>query len=106
MQAVRRIPSGEGAEMRGRSETNRVRRKSHGSSLRVRQPCTCSGRPGSAKCVRHGFLVPSDEKLMRKASDGSREVLRRALTPPIRRMNLRWLNFRPTPSRLCKMSSV
>ncbi|RID63593.1 hypothetical protein BRARA_E02588 [Brassica rapa] len=89
MQAVRRIPSGEGAEMRGRSETNRVRRKSHGSSLRVRQPCTCSGRPGSSKCVRHGFLVPSDEKLMRKASDGSREVLRRALTPPIRRMNLR-----------------
>ncbi|KAG7577375.1 hypothetical protein ISN45_Aa03g016610 [Arabidopsis thaliana x Arabidopsis arenosa] len=92
--------------MPGRSETNRVRRRSHGSGLRVRVACTCSGRPGSTKCARHGFMVPSDERLMRKASDGSREVLRRALTPPIRPMNLRWLNFRPTPSRLCKMSSV
>ncbi|XP_010503091.1 PREDICTED: uncharacterized protein LOC104765381 [Camelina sativa] len=107
MQVVRRrIPSGEGVEMPGRSETNRVRRRSHGSGLRVRVACTCSGRPGSTKCARHGFVVPSDERLMRKASDGSKEVLRRALTPPIRRMNLRWLNFRPTPSRLCKMSSV
>ncbi|CAA7049616.1 unnamed protein product [Microthlaspi erraticum] len=107
MQVVRRIPSGEGVEMRQRSDTNRVRRRSHGSGLRVRAACTCSGRPGSAKCLRHGFMVPSDEKLKRRgASDGSREVLRRALTPPIRRMNLRWLNFRPTPSRLCKMSSV
>ncbi|KAG2246356.1 hypothetical protein Bca52824_085984 [Brassica carinata] len=87
MQVMRRIPSGEGAEMRERSETTRVRRRSHGSALRVRQACTCSGRPGSSKCVRHGFMVPT-------------------LTPPIRRMNLRWLNFRPTPSRLCRMSSV
>ncbi|KAF3533867.1 hypothetical protein DY000_02042955 [Brassica cretica] len=97
MQVMRRIPSGEGAEMRERSETTQVRRRSHGSALRVRQACTCSGRHGSSKCVRHGFMVPSD---------GSREVLRRALMPPIRRMNLRWLNFRPTPSRLCRMSSV
>ncbi|VVA97736.1 unnamed protein product [Arabis nemorensis] len=106
MQVVRRIPSEEGVEMPGRSETNRNRRRSHGSGLRVRPACTCSGRPGSAKCARHGFMVPSDERLMRKASDGSKEVLRRALTPPIKRMNLRWWNFQPTPTRLGKMSSV
>ncbi|CAN8259223.1 unnamed protein product [Cochlearia groenlandica] len=106
MQFMRRIPSGEGIEVPRRSETNRVKRRTHGSGLRARLSCTCSGRPGSAKCVRHGFLVPDNEKLKKKASDGNREVLRRALTPPTRRMNLRWLNFRPTPSRLCKMSYI
>ncbi|CAN8269299.1 unnamed protein product [Cochlearia groenlandica] len=89
--------------MPGRSETKQVRPRTHVSGLRVQMACTCSGYPGSTKCSRHKFLVSSYDNLVRKACDGSREVLKRALTPPIRRMNLRWLNFRPTPSRLCKM---
>ncbi|CAN0826390.1 hypothetical protein LINGRAPRIM_LOCUS2243 [Linum grandiflorum] len=35
---------------------------------------------------------------------GSREVLRRALMPSNRRPTLRWLSFRPSPSRLSNMS--
>lgn len=39
-----------------------------------------------------------------KGRKGDREVVKRALTRPIRRPSLRWLNFRPTPSRLSNMS--
>ncbi|KAI3769247.1 hypothetical protein L6452_00348 [Arctium lappa] len=30
----------------------------------------------------------------------SKEIVRRALTPPVRKLTKRWLDFRPTPSRL------
>ncbi|KAL3503257.1 hypothetical protein ACH5RR_037706 [Cinchona calisaya] len=43
-----------------------------------------------------------NDKFRRKQA--RKEILRRALTPPARRPTLRWLNFRPTPSRLCNMS--
>uniref|UniRef100_A0A1J3IH19 Uncharacterized protein n=1 Tax=Noccaea caerulescens TaxID=107243 RepID=A0A1J3IH19_NOCCA len=102
----RRLPPREGLEMPA-TEPNRISRSYHGSGLRSRMACTCSGRPGSARCLRHGYMVPSREKLMRRASDGNREILKRALTPPIhRQMSKRWWNFRPTPSRLCNMSSA
>ncbi|WOG92007.1 hypothetical protein DCAR_0311263 [Daucus carota subsp. sativus] len=39
-----------------------------------------------------------------KGRKGDKEVVRRALMPPTRRPSLRWLNFRPTPSRLSNMS--
>ncbi|KAL8127176.1 hypothetical protein AgCh_014193 [Apium graveolens] len=39
-----------------------------------------------------------------KGRKGERELVRRALTRPIRRPSLRWLNFQPTPSRLSNMS--
>ncbi|KAG6591981.1 hypothetical protein SDJN03_14327, partial [Cucurbita argyrosperma subsp. sororia] len=39
-----------------------------------------------------------------RRNQGRREVLRRALMPPTRKPTLRWLNFRPTPSRLSNMS--
>ncbi|ESQ30144.1 hypothetical protein EUTSA_v10012270mg [Eutrema salsugineum] len=104
--ARRRYPPREGLEMPA-AEPNRTSRRSHGSGLRTRLACTCSGRPGSARCVRHGYMVPSREKLMRRASDGNREILKRALTPPShRRISHHWWNFRPTPSRLCNMSSA
>ncbi|XP_010545805.1 PREDICTED: uncharacterized protein LOC104818058 [Tarenaya hassleriana] len=107
MQAVRRNPPREGLETPATERANRVGRRNNGSGIRARFSCTCSGRPGSARCVRHGYLVPNGERrMMRRASEGSREILRRALTPPSRRMSLRWWNFRPTPSRLCNMSSA
>ncbi|KAK9072313.1 hypothetical protein SSX86_008746 [Deinandra increscens subsp. villosa] len=34
----------------------------------------------------------------------SKEMVRRALTPPARRLSWRWFDFRPTPSRLSVMS--
>ncbi|KAK7401847.1 hypothetical protein VNO78_13661 [Psophocarpus tetragonolobus] len=67
---------------------------------RSRPACTCSNRPGSVRCARHGYVVPGEKK--RRVA--SKEILRRALTPPPKRLGLRWLNFRPTPSRLSNMS--
>ncbi|KAI9093178.1 hypothetical protein K1719_027192 [Acacia pycnantha] len=68
----------------------------------TRPSCTCSNRPGSARCARHGYLVPPGER--RNKRPASKEILRRALTPPPRRFSFRSLNFRPTPSRLSQMS--
>ncbi|KAH1247470.1 hypothetical protein GmHk_06G017371 [Glycine max] len=60
--------------------------------VRSRPGCTrLNNRPGSIHC---GFVVP-------KMPQGNKEVLKRALSPPpTRRIGLRWLNFRPTPSKL------
>ncbi|CAN1154086.1 hypothetical protein LINPERHAP2_LOCUS19814 [Linum perenne] len=69
-------------------------------------------RCGAAR-YRYAIRPPSSssssgthERLRRRqqSSGGSREVLRRALMPPSKRPSLRWLNFRPTPSRLSNMS--
>ena len=78
---------------------------SSSSSPSPRPPpvCTCSNRPGSVSCISHGYAVPAEEKL-RRNNNASKEVPRRALAPPIRRLSLRWLNFRPKPSRLSNMS--
>ncbi|KAL2331469.1 hypothetical protein Fmac_019050 [Flemingia macrophylla] len=67
---------------------------------RSRPACTCVNRPGSVRCARHGYVVPGEKK--RRLA--SKEILRRALMPPTKRLGLRWLNFRPTPSRLSNMS--
>lgn len=72
-----------------------------GMSHRFRPACTCSNRPGSVRCAHHGYVVPGERLKKRVAS---KEILRRALTPPPRRLGLRWLNFKPTPSRLSNMS--
>ncbi|OMP04624.1 hypothetical protein COLO4_09450 [Corchorus olitorius] len=47
---------------------------------------------------------PRPRQNMRKSYSANKEILRRALTPPNRKMTLRWWNFRPTPSRLSNMS--
>lgn len=70
-------------------------------SQRFRPACTCLNRPGSVRCARHGYVVPGERLKKRMAS---KEILRRALTPPPKRLGLRWLNFKPTPSRLSIMS--
>ncbi|KAJ6966508.1 hypothetical protein NC652_004151 [Populus alba x Populus x berolinensis] len=65
-------------------EGNRVRRNNQEASIspRPRSTCTCSNRPGSVRCSKHGYLVPSD-KLRR--NQANTEILRRALAPPNRR---------------------
>ncbi|KAJ8764674.1 hypothetical protein K2173_007762 [Erythroxylum novogranatense] len=82
---------------------HRVRRSGQPtvSSSRPRLICTCASRPGSVKCSRHGYIVPT-QKL--RSQTANKELIRRALTPPNRRLTLRWLNFRPTLSRLSNMS--
>ncbi|XP_022735571.1 uncharacterized protein LOC111288890 [Durio zibethinus] len=90
------------------ADENQGRRKifmassSSSSAPRQRPRCTCSNHPGSAPCSRHGYMIPG-EKNMRRYS-ANKEILMRALTPPNRKMTLRWWNFRPTPSRLSNMS--
>ncbi|KAI4366084.1 hypothetical protein MLD38_022007 [Melastoma candidum] len=82
------------------------------SSTRQRQGgCTCSRRVGMVQCRLHGCVVPgSGDRFRRSGSvggNGGREILRRALMPPSRRVvGRRWLNFRPTPSRLCNVSTA
>lgn len=77
------------------------------------QPGRRSNRGGRSTCRSLSFggvlrgarnLTAAGDKCRR--NQGSREVLRRALAPPSRRPTLRWLNFRPTPSRLSNMSKA
>ncbi|KAK8648468.1 hypothetical protein V6N13_129220 [Hibiscus sabdariffa] len=90
-------PSGDAAE------ENRGRRKTYMTSLSgSRTRCTCSSRPGSAPCRRHGYMLP---KQSTRRCGANKEILRRALAPPPnRKMTVRWWNFKPTPSRLSNMS--
>nr|KYP39953.1 hypothetical protein KK1_038728 [Cajanus cajan] len=67
---------------------------------RSRPACTCSNRPGSVRCAHHGYVVPGKKK----KRVARKEILRRALMPPTKCLGLRWLNFKPTPSRLSNMS--
>ncbi|KVI10508.1 hypothetical protein Ccrd_011097 [Cynara cardunculus var. scolymus] len=46
----------------------------------------------------------SREMVVPRRRRASKEIVRRALTPPARRLSKRWLDFRPTPSRLSVMS--
>ncbi|KAG5546305.1 hypothetical protein RHGRI_018470 [Rhododendron griersonianum] len=75
------------------------------SSPRPQHMCTrsssCNSRPVRGVC--HEIPVP-ENKLRRHRTD--KEILRRALTPPVRRQSRRWWNFRPMPSRLCNMSKT
>ncbi|KAI4333709.1 hypothetical protein L6164_018482 [Bauhinia variegata] len=91
-----------GAKMEELSVTRKNGYLTVSPSPRPRPACTCSNRPGSVRCARHGYVVPGER--MKKRPQASREILRRAITPPPRRLGLRWLNFRPTPSRLSNMS--
>ncbi|CAN4075517.1 unnamed protein product [Withania somnifera] len=46
----------------------------------------------------------SHYSLRKVHGSANKEIIKRALTPPARRPTLRWLDFKPTPSRLCNMS--
>ncbi|XP_058218332.1 uncharacterized protein LOC131329251 [Rhododendron vialii] len=75
------------------------------SSPRPQRMCTrsssCNSRPIRGVC--HEIPIPGN-RLRRHRAD--KEILRRALTPPVRRQSRRWWNFRPMPSRLCNMSKT
>ncbi|KAL3508635.1 hypothetical protein ACH5RR_028036 [Cinchona calisaya] len=63
--------------------------------------------PRSSRLLQKGLhhlemLAVNHDKLRRRHA--KKEILKRALTPPVRRPTLRWLDFRPTPSRLRNMS--
>ncbi|KAH7860162.1 hypothetical protein Vadar_010086 [Vaccinium darrowii] len=60
---------------------------------------SCNSRP--VRGIRHEIPLPGNRLRRHRAN---KEILRRALTPPVRRQSGRWWNFRPTPSRLCNMS--
>ncbi|KAE8703231.1 NAC domain protein [Hibiscus syriacus] len=92
-------PAGEAAEENRGGRRSYIASSSSSSGRRPR--CTCSGRLGSVPCSRHGYMVPKQN--MRRYG-GNKEILRRALAPPNRKMTLRWWNFKPTPSRLSNMS--
>lgn len=44
------------------------------------------------------------EMMVARRCRASKVMVRRALTPPARRLTWRWFDFRPTPSRLSVMS--
>ncbi|MFS7984486.1 hypothetical protein Hanom_Chr11g00987001 [Helianthus anomalus] len=59
-------------------------------------------RVSSSMVRRNG----SRELVAPRRRRASKEIIRRALTPPARKPTRRWLDFRPTPSRLSVMSMV
>ncbi|KAL2473201.1 uncharacterized protein Fot_48937 [Forsythia ovata] len=73
----------------------------------VRSHClyTSSTQYGSrlVRGFQHEATLPSNRLRRQQAN---KEIIRRALTPPCHRPSWRWWNFRPTPSRLSKMSMV
>ncbi|KAI5662674.1 hypothetical protein M9H77_21997 [Catharanthus roseus] len=56
----------------------------------------------STRGFRPEMAAATSDKFRRR--EAKKEILRRALTPPVKRPTLRWLDFRPVPSRLCNMS--
>ncbi|KAJ7948610.1 hypothetical protein O6P43_029060, partial [Quillaja saponaria] len=86
----------------GHKSTNNYGAMPMSPRLPSRPACTCSNRPGSVQCMRHGYALPGER--FRRNNTSNKEVLRRALTPPTRPLSLRWWNFQPSPSRLSNMS--
>ncbi|GFZ04826.1 hypothetical protein Acr_17g0003980 [Actinidia rufa] len=87
-----------------RTPTSRIgRSNSMASSPRPQRTYTrsssCNSR--SVRSGHHEIPVPKNKS---RRCGAQREILRRALTPPIRRQSRRWWDFRPTPSRLSNMS--
>ncbi|KAM7495485.1 hypothetical protein LguiB_030094 [Lonicera macranthoides] len=74
----------------GSSASSRALYRETGSSL--------SPRSRLVRAVkRHESGAPNYKLRHRHAN---KEIVRRALTPPVKRLNWRWYNFQPTPSRL------
>ncbi|KAI3868688.1 hypothetical protein MKX03_007488 [Papaver bracteatum] len=81
-----------------------------------RRMCSCSpsNHPGAFRCSHH-HQQTSVVVVLRNTNSGEqsrngrvrsadRELLKRALMPPVRRSARRCWDFRPTPSRLSTMS--
>ncbi|KAL4566861.1 hypothetical protein LXL04_030987 [Taraxacum kok-saghyz] len=76
------------------SKTSSLSFKSHQEFLK---DSTLSPSP---RMIRRSELQKSSIRRRR----ASKEIVRRALNPPARRLDWRWFNFRPRPSRLSVMS--
>ncbi|XAR56573.1 hypothetical protein NMG60_11037114 [Bertholletia excelsa] len=62
---------------------------------------SCNWRSAARECPRLPATAPTGRLRGHRAH---KEILRRALSPPARRMGHRCWDFRPTPSRLSNMS--
>ncbi|KAF5193007.1 hypothetical protein FRX31_017406 [Thalictrum thalictroides] len=93
-----------------RNEKSSSRRRSNCmvSSPRLRSTTTTyisiSSLASPHRCTSHREMAVSGDRLLRRRYS-SRELLKRALAPPVHRSSQRWWNFRPTPSRLSRMST-
>ncbi|CAK9183050.1 unnamed protein product [Ilex paraguariensis] len=86
------------------SQRNRDCRNSYVASPRPNHTYTRSSSYRSMSVqgtTSHGLATPSFKLRRHQAK---KEILRRALTPPVRTPSWRWWNFRPLPSRLSNMS--
>ncbi|KAG8386282.1 hypothetical protein BUALT_Bualt03G0132800 [Buddleja alternifolia] len=68
-----------------------------------RGPTTLASSRSVVRGYRYEVATPENRLRRRLAS---KEIVRRALTPPCQRPSLRWRNFRPTPTRFSVMSTV
>lgn len=102
-------PTGGGCRSQAKgSNCGHRKARSNTPPLLRRQPtclCSPSNHPGSFRCSQHRSAAVSERP--RRQPIGDREIVKRALSPPLRRCpsrhHRRW-NFRSTPSRLCNMS--
>ncbi|KAI3937061.1 hypothetical protein MKX01_015276 [Papaver californicum] len=83
-----------------------------------RRMCSCSpsNHPGAFRCSHHHHQQKSVVVVLKNTNSSEqqyrngrvrsadRELLKRALMPPVRRSARRCWDFRPTPSRLSTMS--
>ncbi|CAN4096991.1 unnamed protein product [Withania somnifera] len=83
------------------SRTNRLEKK---SDCRSKFPASPRSSHVSRRPVRS--TATSHYSLRKVYGSANKEIIKRALTPPARRLTLRWLDFKPTPSRLCNMSAA
>nr|XP_009609874.1 uncharacterized protein LOC104103660 [Nicotiana tomentosiformis]XP_016440047.1 PREDICTED: uncharacterized protein LOC107765861 [Nicotiana tabacum] len=89
-----------------------------GRTNRADRKCNCKNRfPSSPRSQQHRDSSPRISRTVRATAtshyslrklhgSANKEIIKRALTPPARRLTLRWLDFKPTPSRLCNMSAA
>ncbi|OIS96024.1 PREDICTED: uncharacterized protein LOC109235426 [Nicotiana attenuata] len=85
---------------------------------RAERKYSCKSRlPSSPRSQQHRDSSPHISRTVRATAtshyslrklhgSANKEIIKRALTPPARRLTLRWLDFKPTPSRLCNMSAA
>ena len=87
--------------------TNRADRKYNCKSRFPSSPRSQQHRDSSPRISRTVRATATSHYSLRKLhGSANKEIIKRALTPPARRLTLRWLDFKPTPSRLCNMSAA
>ncbi|KAL0443502.1 UNVERIFIED_CONTAM: hypothetical protein Slati_2072900 [Sesamum latifolium] len=88
--------------VRSGSDKNFNIRKRYSTSYRSH---SCAYRVSTVPGSRYRFEMAVPENRLRRRQ-ASKEIVRRALTPPCQRPSWRWRNFRPTPSRFSIISTA